>query len=238
LFGDITVQVLRSNLLDAITNPAARSASNTRYGSLSSIGFAVTSSGTVTLDDAAFQSAAEADYRGVAALLGGAGTASDPSVVVEGIGSAKPGSYPIDITSNTSGSLTGTVNGQAANGSNGLLVVTGPGPAQGLSLQIAPGVTGALGVVNVGQGLFGELSAILNAALAPNTGGVTGEIASLSDTITSMNAQITALQKQAQQETLALTKQYSVAQATLSQLQTVSNFLTTYFNATSGGLGG
>ena len=53
-----------------------------------------------------------------------------------------------------------------------------------------------------------------------------------------MNQQIAALQAQAQKETLALTNQFSVAQATLSQLETVGNFLTTYFNETSGGLGG
>jgi len=239
LFGDVGVQVLRSNLLDAITSPAGSGvASNTPYNSLSSVGFAVTSGGTVTLDDAAFQSAANSDYGAVAALLGGTGIASDSNVSVQGIGSAKPGSYAIDIATNTGGSLAGTVNGQDASGTGGLLVVTGAGPAQGLTLQISSGATGSLGEVTVGQGLFGRLSGILDAALATDTGGVTGEIKSLGDTITSMNAQIAALQKQAQQETLALTNQFSVAEATLSQLQTVSNFLTTYFSQTSGGLGG
>jgi flagellar hook-associated protein 2 len=238
LFGDIGVQVLRSNLLDAITSPAAGGVgSDARFGSLSSIGFAVTSGGTVALDDAAFQTAAGTDYDAVAALLGGAGKASNADASVHGIGSAKPGTYAIDITTNAGGSLTGTVNGQAAVGTGGVLVVTGAGPAQGLSLQISPGITGSLGEVTVGQGLFGTLRGILGAALTPDTGSVTGEIKSLNDTVTSMNAQVAALQKQAQQETLALTNQFSVAQATLSQLETVSNFLTTYFNQTSGGLG-
>ena len=235
LFGDVGVQVLRSNLLDAITSTGFPS--NATYGSLSAVGFGITSGGTVTLDDTAFQSAAESDYSAVAGLLGGAGIASDPDLSVQGIGSAKPGTYAIDITTNTGGSVTGTVNGQAASGTGGLLVVTGAGPAQGLSVQISPGVTGSLGQVTVSQGLFGSLSGILGAALATDTGSITGEIKTLNDSVTSMNQQIAALQAQAQQETLALTNQFGAAQATLSQLETVGNFLTTYFNETSGGLG-
>jgi hypothetical protein len=53
-----------------------------------------------------------------------------------------------------------------------------------------------------------------------------------------MNQQITALQKEATQETQRLTAQFSAAQATLSQLTTVSSFLSSYFNQPSGGLGG
>jgi flagellar hook-associated protein 2 len=235
LFGDLGVEQLRTNLLDAITgSPDGGGALNARYGSLSAIGFGVASDGTITFDDATFQSTAQSDYAAVAALLGGAGVASDPNVSVQGIGSAQPGKYAVDITANAAGSVTGTVSGQEASGTGGLLVVTGAGPAQGLSLQISPGVTGSLGQVTVGGGLYGKLSGILNAALTPKTGSLTVEIKSLNDTVTSMNQQIADLQKQAQQETLALTQQFSVAQATLSQLQTVSNFLTTYFNQTSG----
>jgi flagellar capping protein FliD len=239
LFGDVGVQVLRSNLLDAITSTAGSGfLANATYGSRSAVGFGITSGGTVTLDDTTFQSAAQSDYAAVAGLLGGAGIASDPDVSVQGIGSATPGTYTIDITANAGGSVTGTVNGQAASGTGGLLVVTGAGPAQGLSLQILPGVTGSLGDVTVSQGLFGSLSGIVSAALATDTGSITGEIKTLNDSVTSMNQQIAALQTQAQKETLALTNQFGIAQATLSQLETVGNFLTTYFNQTSGGLGG
>src|SRR5262249_43055887 len=216
LFGDVGVQLLRSNLLDAITSTVGGGfLSNATYGSLSSVGFGVTSGGTVTLDDTTFQTAAQSDYAAVAGLLGGAGIASDPDISVQGIGWAKPGTYGIDITTNTGGSVTGTVNGQAASGIGGLLVVTGAGPAQGLSVQISPGLTGPLGKVTVSQGLFGTLSGILGAALATDTGSITGEIKTLNDSVTSMNQQIAALQAQAQKETLALTNQFGIAQATL-----------------------
>jgi flagellar capping protein FliD len=113
-------------------------------------------------------------------------------------------------------------------------VVTGPGPPSGLSLQIASGVTGSLGSVTVGQGLYGSLSSLVTSALASGSGSVVGEITGLNNTIASMNQQIAALQQHAQQETALLTQQFGQAQATLQQLTTVSNFLNTYFQPTSG----
>jgi hypothetical protein len=49
-----------------------------------------------------------------------------------------------------------------------------------------------------------------------------------------LNQRIAALQQEAQQQTLPLTRQFAIAEATLSQLTTVSNFLSTYFQQTSG----
>src|SRR6516165_6803541 len=107
-------------------------------------------------------------------------------------------------------------------------------PALGLSLQIASGVTGSLGSVTVGQGLYGSLSSLVTSALASGSGSVIGEITGLNNTITSMNQQIAVLQQRAQQEMALLTQQFAQAQATLQQLTTVSNFLNTYFQPTSG----
>lgn len=237
LLGDVGLQVLRDSLLNAISSPASGAVAGTPYNSLSAVGFTINKDGSVSLNDQTFESAAQSNYGAVAGLLGGLATADNANVAVQEIGGAEPGAYPIDVTANSAASITGTVNGQAASGSNGALVVTGAGPAQGLTLQIASGVTGALGQVTVSQGLFGTLSSLVNATLANSGGGVAGEITSLNATITSMNQQISQLQQQAQQETATLTQQFSNAQATLSQLTTVSDFLTTYFNQGSGSSG-
>ena len=95
-------------------------------------------------------------------------------------------------------------------------------------------MTGNLGSVTVSQGLFGSLSSIVNAALASGSGSVVGQIGSLNTTINSTNTQIAALQKEATLETQDLTNQFTAAEATLNQLTTVSSFLTSYFNRTSG----
>jgi flagellar hook-associated protein 2 len=237
LLGNVGLEVLRSNLLNVLTSQTGSAGSP--YTSLGAIGFGITSSGTVAFSDATFQAAAQTNYSAVASLLGAVGLASNPSVSAESLAGAPAGTYAVDVTSNSGGSVVGTVNGLAASGSNGSLVVNDANsPLFGLALQIQPGVTGNLGTVTVSKGLFASLSSLVNAALASGSGSVTGEISSLNTSINSLNAQITALQKEATQETQRLTAQFSAAQATLSQLTTVSSFLSTYFNQPSGGLGG
>lgn len=236
LFGNVGIEIIRSDLLSAIsttTNPA--SSFGSPYSSLSSIGFNVTSGGSITFNPATFESAAATNYGAVASLLGEIGTATQTGVSVEGIGSAPPGTYAVNVTSNAGGTVVGTINGESASGTGGLLTVNDNGVAQGLTLQIAAGLTGGLGSVTVSQGIFASLSSLVNSALASGTGAVTAQISNLNTTLTSMNKQVNALLVQAKQETQILTAQFSQAQATLSQLNTVSSFLTTFFKQSSGG---
>jgi flagellar hook-associated protein 2 len=171
---------------------------------------------------------------GIGALLGAVGVASNPNVSVGGIAAAPPGTYAVNVVNSAGGTISGSINGLAASGTGNLLAVTAPGPLFGLSLQIAPGVTGNLGTVTVSQGLFGSLSSLVNGALASGSGSVTGQISSFNTTIASMNKQITALQNEATQQTNLLTAQFAAAQQTLDQLSTVSSFLSSYFNQSSG----
>ncbi|HEY1794549.1 MAG TPA: flagellar filament capping protein FliD [Stellaceae bacterium] len=236
LFGNIGVEIIRSDLLTAVsttTNPNA--ALGSPYSSLSTIGFTVTSGGSVTFNANTFETAAQTNYGAVASLLGEIGTASNPGVAVEGIGSASAGTYAVNVASNSGGTVVGTINGEAASGTGGIMTVTDSGPARGLSLQIGAGLTGSLGSVSVSEGVFASLSSLVTAALASGSGGVTGQIGTLNATLTSMNTQVNQLLAQAQQETQLLTQQFTQAQATLSQLNTVSSFLTTFFNQSSGG---
>lgn len=235
LFGNIGVEIIRSDLLDAIsttTNPD--SALGSPYSSLSTIGFTVTSGGSITFDPTTFENAAQSNYGAVASLLGEVGTATNAGVTVEGLGSAPPGTYSVNVTSNANGTVVGTVNNEAASGTGGVMTVTGNGSAQGLSLQVAAGVTGNLGTVSISQGVFANLSSLVTSALASGTGAVTGQIKNLNTTLSQMNTQVNDLLAQAKQETQLLTDQYSQAQSTLSQLTTVSNFLTTFFKQASG----
>jgi flagellar hook-associated protein 2 len=234
LLGDVGLQIVRTDLLNAISSPLGSAAAG-GFNSLGSIGFSITSGGLVTLNTATLQSAAQSDYATVAGLLGAIGIASNSNVAVQDLGNAQSGSYAVNVTANGGGSLTGTINGQAASGANGVLTVTGPGAAQGLSLAIANGLTGDLGTVTVTSGLYGQLSSILTGALDPNTGSVPNEVTNLTAAVTSMNQQMATLAQQAQAETQELTQEFSAAQATISQLTTVSSFLSTYFSMTSGG---
>ncbi|MGH6982203.1 MAG: flagellar filament capping protein FliD [Stellaceae bacterium] len=235
LLGDVGLQIVRTDLLNAISSPFGGSRGAGGFSTLGSIGFSITSGGQVTLNTGTLQTAAQSNYSAVAGLLGAIGTASDANVGVESIGGAAAGTYAVNVASNVSGVITGTVNGQDAVGVNGVLTVNGPGPAQGLSLSIANGVSGSLGTVSVTSGLFGQLTSILNGALDATSGSVSNEITNLNASVTSMNKQMATLAQEAQEQTRQLTQQFSQAQTTISQLTTVSNFLSTYFNLTSGG---
>lgn len=235
LLGDVGLQIIRTDLLNAISSPLGGAGGGGGFTTLGSIGFSITSGGQVTLNQSTLQTAAQQNYGAVAGLLGSIGTATNANVGVTSIGGAVAGTYAVNVTSNSDGVLTGTVNGQDASGVNGVLTVNGSGPANGLSLSIAAGVSGSLGTVSITSGLFGQLTSILNGALDASSGSVTNEITNLNASVTSMNKQMSTLAAEAQQETQELTQQFSQAQATISQLTTVSNFLSTYFNMTSGG---
>jgi flagellar hook-associated protein 2 len=240
LLGNVGLEVLRQNLLNALTvQGGIGGAAGSPYTSLASVGFGVTSGGTVTFNASTFDTAAQNNYTAVASLLGAVGAASNSNVSVDGIAGAPAGTYTINVASNADGVVTGTVNGLAASGTGGVLIVNQAGSSlAGLALGIAPGATGDLGTVSISQGLFGSLSSLVNAAIASGTGGVTGEITSLNTSLTSLNQQITALQNEATQQTQQLTAQFSAAQATMSQLETVSSFLSSYFNQPTSGSGG
>jgi flagellar hook-associated protein 2 len=236
LLGDVSIEELQQSLLNAFSAQigVGSTAGGSSFNSLSSVGIQITSGGTVTLDANTFQAAAEQNYDAVASLLGAVGVAGNSNVSVNAIGETQPGTYAVNVTSNNNGVVSGTINGLAASGADGALAVIGGGSLGGLSLQITAGVTGNLGNVTVSQGLYGSLSSLVNAALSSGSGGVTGQISSLNKTISSMNTQITSLQKEATQETQELTTQFDNAESTLNQLTTVSSFLSTYFNQSSG----
>jgi flagellar hook-associated protein 2 len=201
---------LRQSLLNSLTAQigVGSAAGSSSYNSLSSVGFQITSGGTVTFNDSTFQTAAQTNYAAVASLLGAVGVASNPNVTVNSIGSTPPGTYAVDVTSNANGTVVGTINGFAASGTGGVLVVNSAGSLSGLALQIEPGVTGNLGTVTVSQGLYGSLSSLVNSALASGTGSVTGTDQQPQHVDHLDEQQITALQKEATQETQELTTQF------------------------------
>lgn len=234
LLGDVGLQIVRTDILDAVSSPFAGSNSGNGFTSLGAVGFSITSGGQVTLNASTLENAAQSNYAAVAGLLGAIGTATDANVGVENVAGVQAGTYDVNVASNSAGTIVGTINGQAASGTDGALIVTGPGPARGLSLAIGNQATGDLGTVSVTAGLFGQLSTILNGALDASSGSVTNEIANLNASVTSMNQQMATLAQSAQTQTQQLTQEFATAQATISQLTTVSNFLATYFNMTSG----
>ena len=132
LIGNVGLELLRTGILNALTAPIGfGGTSGSSFTSLSSVGFGITSGGTVSFNDSTFQAAAKANYTAVAALLGSAGIASNAAVSVAGVAAAPPGTYAVAVTGNSNGTVVGTVNGLAASGTGGVMVVTDPGTLHG-----------------------------------------------------------------------------------------------------------
>jgi flagellar hook-associated protein 2 len=95
LLGDIGVSELQQSLLNTLTDQigVGSAAGSSSFNTLSSIGFQITSGGTITLNDSAFEAAAQTNYTAVASLLGSLGVASNPNVSVNGVAAAPVGTY-------------------------------------------------------------------------------------------------------------------------------------------------
>lgn len=133
--------------------------------------------------------------------------------------------------------VVGTINGQTASGSGQTLTATGPGAALGLEINVAGESTGGLGTVTVSQGLYQQMNSVLSQALNTTTGFVAAATSGLNSTITGINQQITQLQTSAAAQTALLEQQFEAMQVQVEQLQSVGQYLTAFYNTSSGSAG-
>jgi flagellar hook-associated protein 2 len=223
---------------------AITSGSNTIGSVVPGLTFTLAASGSATVQVTASTSALSQAASGVVAAINGVLATIDQYASYNTTSGAGPlfGNVGLQILQDSlvDAIQTPAVSGAAAGSAYNSLAAAGFSITSGgaIALNSASFQTAAQSdysaVSSLVQGLYGTLNSVVTTALSSGSGGVTGEIASLNDSVTSMNKQIAILQQQAQAETLALTQQYSNAEATLSQLQTVADFLTTYFNQASG----
>ncbi len=149
---------------------------------------------------------------------------------------ASSGSTGIGTTQlNATGTdVVGSVNGQIASGSGQTLTVTGPGAALGLKLTVSGQSTGSLGSVTISQGVYQQMNAVLTQALNSTTGFVAAATSGLNNTISGINQQITQLQNSASAQTALLEQQFAAMQVQVAQLQSVGQYLSAFYNTSSG----
>ena len=130
--------------------------------------------------------------------------------------------------------VVGSVNGQSASGSGQTLTVTGPGAALGLKINVSGQATGSLGSVTISQGVYQQMNAVLAQALNTTTGFVAAATSGLNNTISGINQQITQLQSSASAQTALLEQQFAAMQVQVAQLQSVGQYLSAFYNTSSG----
>ncbi|WP_031404964.1 flagellar filament capping protein FliD [Thiomonas sp. FB-Cd] len=160
------------------------------------------------------------------------GYGSAQSFTVVSTQAASSGSTGIGTTLLTAkgADVVGSINGQTSSGAGQQLTATGSGAALGLQLSMTGQGTGNLGTVTVSQGLYQQMNTILTQALNTQSGFVSAATSGLNSTITSINQQITQLQSSAAAQTTLLQQQFNAMQTQVSQLQSVGQYLTAFFN--------
>lgn len=140
LIGDPVVQGIENQLLSIISTATAIGSGGAADAiGFGNIGITLTSSGTITVDQSALNSALSSNYAQVMGLFGAMGGSNNPSVQFSGATSGTvAGVYDVNVTANSSSLTSGTVNGYVASGSNGMMTVTS-GPAAGMTLSIGTG---------------------------------------------------------------------------------------------------
>ncbi len=131
--------------------------------------------------------------------------------------SAGPGADGVDMV--------GTINGEVATAS-GLVLTAGAGTsADGLSLEVDAGVTGSLGTVSFGRGIFDQLGDVLDDYLEAD-GLLDNRSSSLEDRIDRIGDQRIDLERRLEGIEARYRSQFGSLDILLAQLQTTSDFLT------------
>ncbi|OCB02133.1 hypothetical protein BBC27_14620 [Acidithiobacillus ferrivorans] len=237
LMGNPIISSIENQMLSLISTTTAGGVS----GGADAIGFGnagitLTSSGTITINSGALTSALSTNYNQVLGLFGAMGGSSNPNVQYAGSAAGTvAGVYTVNVTTNSSALTSGTVNGYSASGSNGSMTVEN-GPAQGLSLNIAPGVT-PTATLFFNQGVAQSLGSLLSSALGTNGTLQQAENSNQSQ-ITAMNKQITSYEKTTQAQIQAMIAQFSAYENASSSAGQTSNELNAIFSNLFGGSSG
>lgn len=126
--------------------------------------------------------------------------------------------------------VAGSIGGIAATGSGRYL--TGSGNADGLTVEVTGGVTGARGGISYSTGIAGRLTGLMDAYLSAN-GLIQDRLDSLDDQQNDIDDARTALDDRVTKLEDRLNAQYNRLDSTLSQLTATGDFLTAQLDALS-----
>ncbi|AIA55770.1 flagellar filament capping protein FliD [Acidithiobacillus caldus] len=234
LIGDPVVQGIENQLLSIISTATAIGSGGAADAiGFGNIGITLTSSGTITVDQSALNSALSSNYAQVMGLFGAMGGSNNPSVQFSGATSGTvAGVYDVNVTANSSSLTSGTVNGYVASGSNGMMTVTS-GPAAGMTLSIGTGTLPSASVF-FNQGIASSMASLLDGVLGSN-GVIQQAQNDLQSQLTNMNSQITQYQQASKEQISAMVSAFGNYENVSAQASTTANDLNAIFSSLFGG---
>ncbi len=222
----LTAGMTQAQLLDAINSHAketgvkasATAADGTGSGNFLTLTATGVGSGTaVSVISSRSNSAAEQTLNGTASGIGnGAATAASPG----GEGGAGTGVTGLDVA--------GTINGEAATGKGDLLTGNaGNARTDGLQLRVSTTSPGAAGSITLFDGLANAAQRTLTGMLDPKSGAVQGEEDNLQSRIDYLQQIMDEREEAAKRNEDTLRDKFNALEATMSDLQSQSTYLTT-----------
>ena len=195
--GTYTADSLASEVQDLINNAPTISAGG------SGVKVTVGSSGALTVTSNRLSSASQVSLTGTA-----------ESTV---LGNSPTSTQGLDVA--------GTIGGTAATGSGQVLTGLAGSPSSGLAVTINGGTTGARGSVTYSQGYADQLNTKLTSYLG-STGPIANETNGIHNTITSLQAQITALNQTLAQQQANYLAEFQALDKTIAGLDSTQTYLT------------
>ncbi|MGC8494101.1 MAG: flagellar filament capping protein FliD [Syntrophobacteraceae bacterium] len=227
LFGDPTLQGLKSQLADTALSQIGTGT----YNTLTSIGITIGANGTLSMDKSTFEQAMATNFQAVTQIFQDSGT-TDNSLFQYGgnTSSTLSGTYAVSFSSASGG----TIDGQAASGSGNILSLTGStSGANGLTVSYSGSTYPAGANVTVNRGVASLLSSLVNAYTNATTGIITTQDNGINNSISGLQTQITNMQANIDQQTASLTQEYENMNTTVAQLDQMQSYLNTQLSSLS-----
>lgn len=232
LLGDSTVRSV-INQVKAVFTKAIPTGNS--IDSLNQIGVSFQRTGKLAIDDTKLTSAIDTHFSELASLFTSSAKATDSLVSYVGSSNkTQVGTYAVNVTqlANETVSVTGTINGVAANGFGTKLVGAVGDTSEGLSLKVSGGALGTRGTVTFTRGYAAELDNIISKLLSDD-GILAARTDGLKSSITRLNKQTDALNVRLAAVEARYRAQFTKLDTLMSSMQATSTFLTQQIQAFS-----
>ncbi|MFZ0946048.1 MAG: flagellar filament capping protein FliD [Syntrophobacteraceae bacterium] len=226
LFGDITMDTIKSELQSTIMNQVGTGSMD--Y--LANVGITTGSNGQLSLDTITFGQALSSNFSGVADLFSDSGVCSSSQFqYVYSNSNTQSGTYNIDITQlpGTDQNIAGTIDGLAATGSGNVLALdnTASG-ADGLAVSFTGTSLPASATITVNRGIASLMNDLVSGFTNTSHGTVASQETGLNNTITGLNNQVNNLQSNINSQMTTLQTEFENMDVAVAQMDQMQSYLT------------
>jgi flagellar hook-associated protein 2 len=226
LFGDITMDTIKSELQSTIMNQVGTGSMD--Y--LANVGITTGSNGQLSLDTSTFGQALTSNFSGVVNLLSDSGVCSNSQFqYVYSNSNTQSGTYNIDISQlpGTDQNIAGTIDGLAATGSGNVLALdnTASG-ANGLAVSFTGTSLPASATITVNRGIASLMNDLVSGFTNSSNGTVASQQTGLKNTITGLNNQVSNMQSNINQQMTTLQTEFENMDVAVAQMDQMQSYLT------------